>query len=326
MAEGDGPTSLPRPASVTVVPLLLSVLLLGNLLISAAMFLTDGLPDPIVVFATDVFGWYPIPLAVFFSVGILFVVGAFFGWRSGVRRLTTRPGRLGLSRALAIAIPAVIGLVMPSVWWQVGLSATPDTIDRANSTNNITLAVAALVLPAGFVGWHWLHARNTLGAWESTGVTPAAGLTGIGDSNMARTVAMVAHSLRPALARQIAHQIIESLRFHSAYLPNDTVYQFRMPNGALLTMVDKFVSPSRRTLNVTLRTVNRIAYTSRNQFVRPKSLPAEGGWFAIPDEKTERSVASLLAYNVQQAFLAQDDVVIPGAVVIDPALPPTRIG
>lgn len=315
----------PRPFSVTAAPLILAVVALANLLIALAMLLIDGLPDPVVIFATTVFGWYPVPLLVFFVVGAGVVAAAFLGWRIGVRRLATHPGSLGLSRVLNIGIPALLGLVMPSVWWQVGFPQTPDSIDRGTSTTHITIAVAAILIPAGIVAWRWWRARNTLGAWEATAVHPAEHLSEVASSEAVRAVTAVTNSLTGAGARTIADQIVEAVRYHSAYLPADTVYQFRMPNGAYLTATDALQGTS-RTLTISMQTPHRNGHRMRGLIVRPKSLSPEGGWFTGADPKADRRAAASLVNNVQQAFAVQDDEVLDGAVVIDPSQPAQRIG
>ena len=149
----------PRPFSVTVVPLVLSIVALANLLLVVAMLLTDGLPDPILFFATDVFGRYPVPIAVLLVGGLLVVVASFAAWFAGLRRWDARPGSLGLSRTTTIAVPALIGLAMPSVWWQVGLPEAPARIDGVTSSTHITLAAAAILVPAALVLWRWWRAR-----------------------------------------------------------------------------------------------------------------------------------------------------------------------
>jgi hypothetical protein len=309
----------PRPFSVTVLPLVMGVVALANLLIVIAMAATDGLPDPLAVLG------FRVPLAVLIGGGAGVVIGSFAGWYAGLRRLTTHPGSLGLSRLIIIAVPALIGLVMPSVWWQVGLAEAPSQIDSANRANQVTIAVGAIVLPVLIVAWRWWRARNTLGAYASTGVRPAEHLGEVAQSPVARSVTSVTSSLGTAAARDVAASIVDSLRFHSAYLPDDTVYQFRLPNGALLTATDS-LNHGRRTLTITMQLAFRTHHVMRGLIVRPKTVSPEGAWFTGADPKADRRATASLVNNVQQAFAAQDDVVLDGAVVIDPAAPSTRIG
>ena len=306
----------PRPFSVTVAPLALSIVALANVVLVVAMALTDGLPDPIALLGL------PVPLAVLIGSGVIVVVASFAGWYAGLRRLNSHPGSLGLSRVINIGIPALIGLVMPSVWWQVGLAQTPTR--NSDFATHVVVATAAIVVPAIIVAWRWWRARNTLGAWESTGVRPADRLTTTAPSEAVRAVTAVSSSLTGGLAQHIAAQIVESLRFHSAYLPADTVYQFRMPNGGFLTATDNLLH-TRRTLTITMQSPHRNGHFMRGQIVRPKSLSPEGGWFTGADPKADRRATASLVNNVQQAFAVQDDVVLDGAVVIDPSEPPHRI-
>ena len=314
-----------RPLSVTVVPLVLALVSLVNLLIVVAMIATEGLPDPIVVFATTQFGWYLLPQAAFLILGVLGVAAAFTGWFVGRRRRMSNPRLLGVNRAVNIFVPAGIGFVMPSIWWQVDLPQTPTMIDQTDSTSHIMTAVLALVVPALIVGWRWLSARNTFGAAEATGVPAASYLSSVASSEIFRAVTVALIGVSARIADELAVGIVNALRFHSAYLPDDTVYQFRMPNGALLTITDNVLN-TRRTLTVTTQTEHRTGYYQlRGYIIRPKKLRPEGGWFIEPDEKSEQRAINSLANNVQQAFAVQDDVVIDGAVVIDPSAPLVRI-
>ena len=74
-----------------------------------------------------------------------------------------------------------------------------------------------------------------------------------------------------------------------------------------------------------MQSAHRTGHYMRGLIVRPKSLSPEGGWFTGLDPKAERRAAASLVNNVQQAFAMQDDVVLDGAVVIDPTQPPVRI-
>ena len=309
----------PLPISVALTPLVMSLLALANLVIVIAMVVTDGLPDPLAILGLRV------PLAVVIGGGVVIVTASFFGWFVGLRRLQSHPGSLGLSRLINIAVPALIGLVMPSLWWQVGLAQTPTEIDSGNRSNQIFLAVSAIVLPAFLVTWQWWRARNTYGAYWSTGVRPAEHIDEVAQSPVVRSITAVTTSLSKPVAMEVAAGIVDSLRFHSAYLPDDTVYQFRLPNGALLTATDH-LQHGRRTLTITMRTALRFGHVMRGLIVRPRSVSPEGAWFTGADPKADRRAAASLVNNVQQAFAAQDDVVLDGAVVIDPAVPPTRIG
>jgi hypothetical protein len=308
----------PRPFSVTVAPLVMSIVALANVLIVVAMLVTDGLPDPLAL------GGFRIPVAVVIGGGVVIVIGSFFGWYQGLRWLRRDPPALWLSRLINIGVPAIIGLVMPSVWWQVGLAQAPTQIDSNNRQNQTVIAVAAILLPVLIVTWRWWRARNTLGAYASTGVRPAEHLDEVAQSAVARSVTAVTSSLTRGLAAEVASGIVASLRFHSGYLPNDTVYQFRLPNGSLLTVTDA-MKRGRRVLMISMQMASRSGHVIRDVIVRPKSVSQEGAWFATADPKeSQRAVASLVN-SVGQAFLAQDDVVLDRAVVIDPAAEPTRI-
>lgn len=271
---------------------------------------TDGLPDPIVLFAIPLF-WPVAPFSVLLISSWALTFVALAGSIASLAATSRRwSGAVGVAARTLATVP--VGILVPSAFWQLGMTSTPDRDELASTPAFMHGLIAVLVvgLPLGISGVRAAVAPRTYGLALRAGQVPAE----VAPEGVARMFNTLTARLDPAAARIMAVNIMGHLRAQNARQPPQT-YQFRMPNGAFLTIDDRYLGDQRR-----LFASGKVPAGYRNIYGvigRPRAVAQEAPWFSWPVEgSTERKMARWCV----RAFNRQDDSERAGAIVLDPAV------
>lgn len=131
--------------------------------------------------------------------------------------------------------------------------------------------------------------------------------------------------IRPDVAASLATAVLEHVRYHSAYRPVPSGYQFTLPNGALLTVYDDLIGGRRRLGFMAPRGPGKVFMVIAAR-AWPRGVPQQGPWFAWPlSERKRRRLHRDVAHAVQVAYANRSVERRPRTVLIDPGTPPVRI-
>ena len=146
-----------------------------------------------------------------------------------------------------------------------------------------------------------------------------------GDGPISHSLVTIITRIDASAREIIAAQILEQVRFHSAYRRPPAGYQFLLPNGAYLTAYDQVVGRRRRLGFWSARgPAKRFLVVAARAW--PRGVPDTGAWFSWP--LSDRKVARLLGeigHAVDVAYENRDDVRRDRTIVIDPGLRPERV-
>ena len=146
-----------------------------------------------------------------------------------------------------------------------------------------------------------------------------------GDDPLSHGLATVFTNIKSAAGTGLATQILDHVRFHSAYRELPAGYQFLLPNGAFVTVYDQIIGTSRRIMFMSARGPGR-RFMPVAARAWPKNVPSAGPWFSWPlSDRKQRRLHAEVAHAVAVAYSNRDSQRQPGTIVIDPTTPPTRI-
>jgi hypothetical protein len=104
-----------------------------------------------------------------------------------------------------------------------------------------------------------------------------------------------------ATSDELARGVMRHLEYHTAYLEPATGFQFALPEGRFLTVMDYRVKNTRVLWFFGRAPANPYRRVSTT-LVRPRRLPREGAWFVGYSERRLRRALRTIDYAVGFAF------------------------
>jgi hypothetical protein len=130
--------------------------------------------------------------------------------------------------------------------------------------------------------------------------------------------------LDKATRAELARGVMRHLEFHTAYLEPATGFQFSLPEGRFLTVMDYRIKNARVLWFFGRAPANPHRRVSTT-LARPRRLPREGAWFVGYSERQLRGALSRIEYAVGFAFGTSlggaDTERESGIIMIDPLGP-----
>lgn len=129
--------------------------------------------------------------------------------------------------------------------------------------------------------------------------------------------AIAQRSIDPGLRADLAARLLEHIRAQTASSTLPAAYQFRMPNGGLLTVFDQVIGNRRRlSFKVPEGMVRHFSTLTARAW--PRRVKDDGPWFSWPmSPRKTRRLTRDLEYAVQSAFINCSTERRPRAVLID---------